>query len=122
MSDELIRYLEEATGTVDMETRAYRDNVLKLCEIVKKSGSFSGWPIIRVRFEGMKPELPDLYLGPHPCIPRVGDHWCVEYKAHEVERVEHIGFIRSDFPQAEVYLRKQCDFPQSEIYHFRQRY
>jgi len=65
-------------------------------------------PIIRVFLEGEDREKP-IYRGPHACIPRIGEHICVQYWTHRVSRVEHIlGFSFDDEPiKADVFLEKE---------------
>ena len=61
------------------------------------------WPIIRVHLTNFTKSgaEPPIYLGPHPTIPRVGDHVGVQYSEHEVWRVEHM--LGHDV-HADVYL------------------
>ena len=51
-----------------------------------------------------KPDCEAIYFGSHSRIPTIGEHVCVQYRAHEVWRVEHILSNETGCPAAHVYL------------------
>ena len=66
-------------------------------------------PIIRIYLgdSNRKPECECIYFGPHPTIPRIGEHLCVQFDCHKVWRVEHILNPDKGHPCAHIHISKE---------------
>lgn len=65
------------------------------------------WPTIRIFIGESNRGCKEVYLGRHPCIPRVGEHINVQYKEHKVWRVEHIVGVKGYEVNADIYISEK---------------